>query len=60
MPRTLKDNKDIKQCRGHVGEHLTKLGKCQSFWVTLRKHHKTQDLFFQSTRKCQKNDKDVK
>ncbi len=60
MPKTLKDNKDIKQCEGHVGEHLTTLGKCQRWRVTLRKHHRTQDLFFQSTRNCRKNDKDVK
>lgn len=60
MPRTLKDNKDIKQCQGHVGEHLTTLGKCQRCRVTLRKHHRTQDLFFQSTRKRWKNDKNVK
>lgn len=60
MPRTLKDNKDIKQCQGHVGEYLTTLGKRQRCRVTLRKHHRTQDLVFQSTRKCRKNDKDVK
>jgi len=49
--KNIKGQQDIKQCQGHVGEHLTTLGKCQRCRVTLRKHHRTQDLFFQSTRK---------